>query len=180
MRLYGLLPRALLILVGLFGVTILVVAGFLTWSIDRNLTAEFQSKGKAVAESIASASVEILLNRDPATVQAMIDERREGLPGVSYILVMDDQGDVVSHTFVPTIPEEVRRLPGDRHHTVMQEIRVAGLGDCIDVCSPILAGQGGYVHVGIDRGPIRETMWLRIQQMVGLLSILLVVSAVTA
>src|SRR5262249_5269790 len=62
----------------------------------------------------------------------------------------------------------------------VQEIRVAGLGDCIDVCSPILAGQGGYVHVGIDRGPIRETMWLRIQQMVGLLSILLVVSAVTA
>src|SRR5580658_7322941 len=126
----------LLIQLGLFAATMLVVAGFTAWSIDRTLTVEFQSKGKAISESLAGSSVEILLNRDPATVQAMIDERREGIAGVSYILVLDDQHDVVSHTFVPTVPEEVRRLPGDPQGTLIQNVHVEALGDCIDVCSP--------------------------------------------
>ncbi len=178
MKPYGLLPRTLLMLVGLFGVTILVLAAFLTWSIDRNLTVEFQGKGKVIAESIASASVETLLNRDPASVQAMIDERKEGSPGVSYIVVMNNQGEVVAHTFVPSIPDEVRQLPRDNRQTILQEINSAETGDCIDVCSPILAGQGGFVHVGMDRAPIRETMWRRTLQMVGLMVLLFIVSMV--
>jgi len=82
----------------------------LAWTINRNLTEESQSKGKAIAESIASSSVELLFNRDPATVQAMMDERRDGIPGVSYIFVVDEDGDVVCHTFVPTIPDEARSI----------------------------------------------------------------------
>src|SRR5580693_7834770 len=117
MRPYGLLPRTLLILLGMFGVTILVVAGFLTWSIDQTLTTEFQRNGKDVAESIASSSVDLLLNQDPTTIQAMIDERREGMPGVSYILVVDDHGNAIAHTFVPAVADEVRGLPGDPHNT---------------------------------------------------------------
>ena len=46
----GLLPKTLLTLLALFGVTILVVAGFLAWSIDQTLTAEFQGDGKDLAE----------------------------------------------------------------------------------------------------------------------------------
>src|ERR1700736_168678 len=112
MRPYGLLPRTLLILIGLFGFTILILAGFLTWSIDQTLTAEFRKNGKDIAESIASSSADFLFNQDPTTIQAMIDARREGIPGVSYILVMDDQGEVICHTFAPTVPDEVRRFPG--------------------------------------------------------------------
>ncbi len=179
MRPYGLLPRTLLILLGLFGVTTLVVAGFLTWSIDQTLTAEFQRNGKDVAESIASSSVDLLFNQDPTTIQAMIDERRDRMPGVSYILVMDDQADVIAHTFVPAVPDEVRRLPGDRHNTTFHRVQGEGLGDSIDVCSAILAGQGGYVHVGMDRKPIQEMIWHRIRQMVGLLLALFLVSALT-
>jgi two-component system, sensor histidine kinase and response regulator len=180
MKFSGLLPKMLLIQVGLFATTIVVLAGFLSWGTDRNLTGEFQSKGKAISESIAGSSVEILLNRDPATVQAMIDERREGIAGVSYILVLDNQDDVVSHTFVPIVPQEVRQLPGDPHGTLIQNVYVEGLGDCIDVCSPILAGQGGYVHVGMDRRPIRETISQRVQQMVGLFLVLFLLSVLAA
>jgi PAS domain S-box-containing protein len=179
MRRYGLLPRTMCILIGLFGVTILVVAGFLTWSIDQTLTAEFQRNGKDIAQSIASSSVDLLFNHDPTTVQAMIDERRDGLPSVTYILVMNEHGDVIAHTFVPKIPDEVRLLTGDPHKTTFDRIHVDGLGDSIDVCSAILAGQGGYVHVGMDRKPIQELIWLRTYQMAGLLALLFLVSALT-
>ena len=179
MRPYGLLPRTLLVLLGLFGVTILVLAGFMTWSIDQTMTAEFQRNGKDVAESTASASVDLLLNQDPTTIQAMIDERQEGMPGVAYILVIDDQEDIVAHTFVPTVPDEFRLIPKHPHHTLFHQVRIDGVGDTIDVCSPILAGQGGYVHVGMDRQPIQMIISRRIRQVVGLLSLLFLVSALT-
>ena len=102
---YGLLPKTLLILVGFFAVTNLVLAGFITWSIDRSMTAEFRGKGSVMAESIASASVDTLLNRDPASVQALIDERLAGTREISYILVVNEQGEVIAHTFVPSIPD---------------------------------------------------------------------------
>lgn len=176
MKLSGLLPRTLLVLVGLFGVCIIALAGFLAWNINRTLTAEFEARGRGVAENIASAGVETLLNHDPATVQAMIDERREGTPGLAYILVVDDRGEVVAHTFAPRVPDEMRQS-GDPHKTVVRPTRVEGVGDCIDVCSPILAGQVGYVHVGMDRAPIRAAIWRSIWQMIAVLSLLFVTSA---
>ena len=177
MNLAGLLPRTLLVLMGLFGVTILALAAFLAWNIDRTLTAEFEAKGKGVAENIAGAGVETLLNRDPATVQAMIDERRDGTPGLAYILVVDDRDEVVAHTFVPRVPANVRQHTGDPHKTVIGRTRGEGVGDCINICSPILAGQAGYVHVGMDRGPIRTAIWRSIRQMAAVLSILFVTGA---
>jgi PAS domain S-box-containing protein len=167
----------LLLMIGLFGIAIVALAVFMVWSINQSLTTEFKSKGQTIAESIAGASVEVLLNRDPATVQAMIDERKEAIPGVSYILVVDDQGDVIAHTFVPIVPEEVRKLQGKKHETVFHELDLAEVGDCLDVCSPILAGEGGYVHVGIDRGLIRSSIWNGIWQMVGVLGALFCLSA---
>jgi two-component system sensor histidine kinase/response regulator len=177
MRTLGLVTKSLIITLGLYAVTILIVAGFVAWGIDKTLTTEFQSRGKAIAESIAGGSVEILLNEDPATLQAMIDQQKDDSPGIAYILVMDEKGDVISHTFVPTVPDDIRGLPGDPHHTMIRRMRVADLGDCIDVCSPILAGQGGYVHVGMDRGPIVIAIWRRIQEMSGVLLLLFIVSA---
>ena len=90
---------------------------------------------------------------------------------------MDEKGDVVSHTFVPIVPDDVRGLAGDPHHTTIREVHVADLGDCIDVCSPILAGQGGYVHVGMDRRPIASAILHRILDMSGVLLLLFLVSA---
>ncbi|MBP3954499.1 response regulator [Gemmata sp. G18] len=177
MKLSGLLPRTLLVLVGLFGVTMLVLAVFLGRSIDRTLTAEFETKGKGVAENIAGAGTETLLNHDPATVQAMIDERRDRTPGLAYVLVVDARREVVAHTFVPSVPEHVTHLPGNPHRTTVQRTHVAGIGDCIHVCSPILAGRAGYVHVGMDRAPIRATVWRNIRQMAAVLFLLFITSA---
>ena len=172
----SLFTKSLMILLGLFGVTVAVTAAFSAWSINKNLTSEFESRGQVIAQSIAGASIETFLNNDPASAQAIIDERRDSTPGVAYILVIDSRSEVLAHTFVPLVDEQVRRLPRDRHNTITQEVRLAGLGDCIDVCSPILAGEVGYVHVGMARAPIRQMIAGQSLQMVGIFAVLLSVS----
>src|ERR1035438_727651 len=135
MKRVSLFTKALAILVLLFGVTSVTTAVFSAWMLDGALTDQFESRGKAISNCIASSSVEILLFRDSATIQAMIEQLQEEgkIQGVSYVFVVDERGAIISHTFFPGIPDEVRNLKGDRHQTTIQPITNPGHGDFIDV-----------------------------------------------
>src|SRR5579863_6958889 len=177
MKSLNLLTKSLLILLGIFGLTTLVMASFSAWSINKNLSSGLQDEGRAIAESIAGASVETFLFKDPASAQALIDERRDNASGVAYILVVNNKGQVLAHTFVPQVDEKVRLLPSDRHQTISREVHLGGLGDCIDICAPILGGEVGYVHVGMDRAPIRKEIWQQSRQLVAIFTALFLVSS---
>ena len=74
MRLSRLFTKALIIIVILFGLIALTSSILLGWNLYKSLTEEYESKGTAIAQSIADSSVEILLNRDASTIQAMVDQ----------------------------------------------------------------------------------------------------------
>jgi signal transduction histidine kinase len=157
-------PRLLTkVLVGeviLFAAIGLATSGIAAYTLASRLSSEFASKGTAIATSIANASDELILTRDASTIQSLVDQFRQ-IRGVGYVFVVDGDGTIVSHTFVPEVPREMRTLThvawneagADRIR--QQDVRVAGGGDYIDVAAPVLAGVGGAVHVGMDRGIIR-------------------------
>jgi hypothetical protein len=95
-----------MLIVILFGVIAAATSILTGWTLYRSLTSEYRSKGIAIAQGIADSSAEILLNRDLATVQSTIDEFTE-IAGVGYVFVTDSQGEIVSHTFVPAVPNEM-------------------------------------------------------------------------
>ena len=144
----------------LFAAIGLATAGVSAYTVATRLTSEFSSKGTAIATSIANASDELILTRDSSTIQSLVDQFRQ-IRGVGYVFVVDGDGTIVSHTFVPEVPRELRTIrrtawnepDGDKVQQV--EVRVAGGGDYIDVSAPVLAGVAGAVHVGMDRGIIR-------------------------
>lgn len=59
-----------LLAVCLFGVISVLATTLTAYTLYTRMTAEFTSKGTAIAQAVASSSQEILLNRDAATVQA--------------------------------------------------------------------------------------------------------------
>ena len=152
-----LLRKTLAALLIVFGVTAAAAAASSGWRTYTNLTEQYTSKGTAVADGIASSSVELLLFRDVSTVQAMIDQYLE-IEGVAYVFVVDPHGDTLAHTFVPTVPTQVMSLEGRERETTVQDVSIPGYGECLNVTSPILAGKIGYVHVGMDRGLIRKAI----------------------
>ena len=147
----------------LFGVIAASTSFLSGWNLYKSLTDEYKSKGTAIARSFADFSVEILLNRDASTIQAIIDQFLN-IKGVAYVFVMDAHREVISHTFVPSIPEKVLRL----HETFpvtavtaeigIRELDIEGLGEVIDISSPILAGVVGRVHVGMDKNLIKQNI----------------------
>ena len=154
---FGLLAK-----ITLFLLLILVPLAVLTWTISvqslrTNLTAEFTSKGSAIAKGLANSAVDLVLTRDASTVQAQVDQVA-GISGVAYVMVYDQGKNLIAHTFAPLVPPglvDENLVPGDWPQKV-QEIRYrdpAGRGEreVIDIAVPVLAGQLGTVRVGMDK-----------------------------
>jgi len=179
MKMSKLFQRTLIIMVVLFGIIATATSILSGWTLYRRLTEEYQSKGTAIAKSVADASVEILLNRDASTVQTIIDQFLE-IKGVSYVFVTDAQGEIVSHTFVPAIPKEVLSIKGEKHGTTVQDVHIQGMGDFINVSSPILVGVVGYAHIGMDKRIIRASIWSAIIGQQSLMFVIFLASIVVA
>ena len=76
------------------------------------------------------------------------------------------------------MPEEIRL--GDRNNTATVERSLPGMGDFVEVGSPILAGVAGSVHVGMDTDLIALKIQRAIGRQVYLISIILVVGVLAA
>lgn len=185
MRTSRLFTKTLILIVILFGVIATATSVLSGWTLYQSLTTEYQSKGIAIAKSVADSSAEILLNRDLSTVQAIIDQFSE-IGGVAYVFVSDGQGEIVSHTFVPAVPNEVlplieqSRASPSTGEMVTTKLQVEGLGDFIHIYAPIMAGVAGFVHVGMDQSFIRAQIWSTVVKQQGLMFAIFILSIVAA
>jgi len=179
-----LLKKTLLLMIFLFGVIAIGTSIVSGWNLYNQLTLEYRSKGAAIVKSIADASAEIIVTRDPSTVQAIVDQFRE-IDGVAYVFVVDRSGDIFAHTFVPSVPPEVsaihrRATAAATDGLVSVDLYVPRLGHVIDVSEPILTGVGGYAHVGMDRSVIGAKIWRAVVQQQGFMLLIFLVSVVIA
>ena len=157
---FGLLPKMVLFLVA-----VLVPLAAITWyvSVQRlrhEMTEEFTSKGTAIAGSLASSGVDLILTRDASTVQALIDQF-VAISGVHYVMVYDAQKQLIAHTFHPVVPPDLidkNLVPGDTpkqvRDIVYQHPVTGAPQEIIDVGVPMLGGQLGTVRVGMNKASI--------------------------
>lgn len=157
---FGLLTKIIVFLT-----IVLVPLAAITWyasvrTLRKEMTDEFASKGTAIANSLASSGVDLILNRDASTVQALIDQFVT-IGGVAYVIVYDPQKTLIAHTFHPIVPPDVvdkNLVPGDMPKQVRDITYVhpvtGATRSIIDVGVPMLGGQLGTVRVGMDKASI--------------------------
>ena len=161
----------------LFGIIVLSTSILCIYTVDTQLTVEYETNSRNIAKSIADSSVDIILNRNLATLQSMIDQFVE-IQGIRYIYITDENGEYLAHTFVPGIPEEI--LSSDHMNTERVERSIPGMGDFMEVGSPILTGVAGTVHVGMDLDIVALKIQRAIGQQVILICIFLVVGVLAS
>ena len=98
-----LFKKTLIIIILLFGVMAPIISGYAGWILYDRLIEEYKSKAVAIADNIAQFSLEIILNRDASTLQSIVDQLPE-IKGLSYVLVTNQNGEILSHTFAPNVP----------------------------------------------------------------------------
>ncbi len=150
--------KTLLMMIFMFGAVASLVSLYSAWMSYQRFIEEYKSKAIAISNNIASSSLEIFLNRDAATIQSIVDEYSE-IGGVAYVLVAYEDGEIISHTFAPKIPEKIKVLiknrPAQQDKVVVTNIDLPGSGAFLDVSSPLLSGVAGYVHVGMDLDEVK-------------------------
>ena len=171
MKVHKLFQRMRFGIFALFGLIVLSTSLLCIRTVDTELSAEYAANSESIAKTIADASVDILLNRNLATLQSLIDQFLE-VQGIRYIYITDETGEFLAHTFVPGIPEAI--LESDPFRTEPVERSLPGMGDFLEVSSPILAGVAGTVHLGMDLDLVALKIQRAIGQQVYLISILLV------
>ncbi len=147
----------------LFLAAILVPLAAVTWyvsvqAIEKSMTAEFTDKGSAIANSLASSGVDLILTRDASTVQALVDQFA-AIGGVAYVMVYDREKTLIAHTFVPLVPPgviEKNVVSGEATKPQVRDIQypdpVSGVSrEIIDIGVPMLGGQLGTVRVGMNK-----------------------------
>src|SRR5262249_48320105 len=157
---FGLLPKLILFLLAVL-VPLAAVSSYLSvQALRTNMTEEFTSKGTAIANSLANSSVDLIVNRDASTVQALIDQCA-AIQGVAYVMAYDPSRTLIAHTFVPVVPKGIidKNLVPGTTKTQVREIEYAdpvtgAPRNIIDIGVPMLAGQLGTVRVGMDKSII--------------------------
>src|SRR6266550_3311863 len=168
----ALAPKLVLIVASvgaLMAATLLVIA---TTKTSGNLIQEFESKGEAIALSLAFAlggNGQGTPAENVGRAKGLLEASRT-LNGVSYIYIQDREGSILAHTFVPSFPPEFVEQnwiePGElarsgRRVKIAPRKQIetaAGRINAIDVAAPIALGTLGVVHVGMDWGSIERTV----------------------
>jgi sensor histidine kinase regulating citrate/malate metabolism len=159
----------------LFGLIAVSTSALCVYTVDRQLSQEYEANSRAIAQTIANSSMDIILNRDMSTLQSLIDQFKE-IQGIKYLYIVDEHGDILAHTFVPGVPKEI--MASDRVKLATVDRKLPGFGEFVEVSSPILDGIAGSVHVGMDKGLIALKIQTAIGRQVYLISIIFIVSIV--
>lgn len=162
MRAPKLFLKPLLFMVIIFGVIAVVTSYTFGNRLRGELTREYESKAVALARSVAESDIPTILAQDAGTVQARINQYLN-IAAVSYVVVADENGEVLAHTFIPSVPAELKVVveetsmaeAADEH--IIRDLTF-GKENYLHVTSPILSGLAGHVHIGMDMAVITRNI----------------------
>ncbi|THB81471.1 MAG: PAS domain S-box protein [Desulfobacteraceae bacterium] len=139
----------------------ILIALFTRSLLIASLTNELKKRGVGIAQSIADSSRVYILTENRAELTALAYDARLGNRKdiVRYLLIADNQGRILAHTFTTGFPDNIqtivkRQLP-DEENTLSVEVERHSV---FHVVVPVKEGiyTVGSVQVGLDRGHIER------------------------
>ncbi|GAB4303460.1 MAG: hypothetical protein Fur0034_19420 [Desulfuromonadia bacterium] len=119
------------------------------------LTEEVKKRGGAIAHGVQRVAITPLITENFVTLSLLLDDVSRSEKGIRYIFVVDRHGHPVSHTFGERFPDDLLRKTAPPRPGVLHI--ETGEGLIHDIAVPIMNGDLGVIHVGMDgEAPRRE------------------------
>lgn len=129
--------------------------------VERALSQESLNKGISMALTLAARSQDIILGMDFLYLKEMMDKAIQSSNDVAYSFILNQQGQVLSHTFHNGFPVELRTvnpIPAGQ----LSSVRFLDTGKELvyDIAVPVLIGDMrlGTVHLGLSKTRISRTI----------------------
>lgn len=157
-------------LVALLGVGITIQARY---ALTATMTAQMEEQSISVSRDLAARSTDPILLSDMLRLHDLLGETIKNNPNIRYAFLLDERGQVISHSFDGGFPLDLISLnsvqPNTHHHTALIETED---GLIWDTAVPILDGKVGTARIGLSDASIRAAVSTLTAQL--LITILLV------
>jgi len=144
------------------GSTFLLSLGFMLQTriaIQEVLENQSTDMGHSIAHDLAGRSIDLILTNDLYGLYQLLEETQASYGDVSYAFVIDNEGNILSHTFGSGFPPgllEANPIAKDDHHRTVAIQTNEGL--TWDVAVSILDGEIGITRVGISSQSMQDTL----------------------
>lgn len=154
----------------LLGIVVVSLVWQLTGRLLRN---RLDQEAVTIAANLSDAASAPLMGKNALELFALATKYAR-LDRVAYVFIEDAKGNVVSHSFA-RFPEEIRpsQTPRDRRQAEQRTITLTGRL-IYETTVPILEGQIGSAHVGMESDAIREEIASTLVPLVATVAILLI------
>lgn len=124
------------------------------------LDQELENRGIFIAKSLASQAISPMLYEDIVSLQKLVDNIHEIDSTVEYIFILNNQGNVIAHSFDTKVPSgliQANRLNSPNAVRIQSIISKQNKDYLIkDIAVPILDGRIGIVRIGLLEKHIRD------------------------
>jgi signal transduction histidine kinase len=127
--------------------------------LQRELSANLETRGVAIARYMATRSTDLLLTDNDFSLYQLIRDTLENNPDVRYALILDAGGNVVVHSFNQSVPPDLLKVnivSGSQPYQVQTLQSDEGL--ITDIAVPILEGRAGVVRLGLSHYRLEKSI----------------------
>ena len=162
-------------------ITLLLLIGsiltiYIHTSLKESLSHQVQKRGMAIARNVARLAENPSLTENVIALQLLVYDYQRGEEDIEYIFVVDPSGRVLAHTYGAGFPEALVAAnplkPGEPSR--IRNLRTDH-GPIYDIAVPIMKGELGTVHVGLDQAvvlhDIRQITWRATWLLIALLTV---------
>jgi PAS domain S-box-containing protein len=168
-------------ILGVLLIISLSIAFLARWILVSSLISELELRGIAIARTIAERGSGFILDKNYTQLLTLIfDEHqlKESKHLIAYIFVLDQDNQVISHTFTHRFPQELRLanpVPPEQTRSV-KLLTVVGQA-AHDIALPVTEGiyRIGTVHVGLNKSHIDRLVSTLRTTFLGFLSLVIVI-----
>lgn len=127
---------------------------------NRVLNEELEEKSQAITISLASQSENLMAGGDTASLAGIINNSLTRYRDLSYVLIYNQKGEPIAHSFKPNIPDRVLKLRALTDITQEPEAIPVYTeeGRVLDFAAPIAQGEGGWVQLGMSTKSIIDNI----------------------
>lgn len=123
------------------------------------LAQRLEEQSVSVARDVAARATDLLLIHDLFALHQLLEETQANNPDVRYAFVVDEQGQVVAHTFGQGFPPDLltaNEVIASEHHHTLQLPTDEGM--VWDTAVPIFDGRAGVARVGLSEVSLQATV----------------------
>ncbi len=146
---------------GFILVVSIAIALFTRWLLISSLTTELKKRGTGIAQSIADNARVYMLTENRAELTAIAYDARLGNRKdiVRYLIISDNRGNILAHTFTTFFPDILKRVVRNREYEKKSIVSInIAKYQVFHVSVPVKEGLYtiGSVQVGLDKQHIEK------------------------